>query len=230
MKKYTHKALLALSFLFLGLMTISALLLKKEVAVTDLKDPDRDYERIALPPFKYVHMQYGPEKDLDPQRFDNDVNTIEIVLADKDQLLVNKSEKDSLKWNIRQDTLYIFGNDNNIFWNPVAKLLCTHLTGVSANKTSVRMNKCQHDTVNVQLANFGRLEMSECQFNQLQVTVSGYSIADLNNMTINQLQINLKDSSQLKLNETRPLVFQLKNDQSGTVQLKGTSQQYMVVK
>lgn len=230
MKKYTHKALLALLALFFGMMTVSALLLKKEVAVTDLKDPDRGYERIALPPFKYVYAQYGPEKELDPQRNDYDVNTIEIAASDADQILINKHEKDSIRWKISQDTLYILGSDPNIFWNPVVKLKCAHLLGVKANMTAIDIHGYQRDQLSVQVLNFARLDMYDSQVNQLQVDAKDHSVVNFNTLNVNQLQVNIRDTSQLKMNDTRPAIFQLTNDQTALVQLQGSSLQYVVVK
>lgn len=167
MRKYTHALMLGFSLVFVILMTATNFWLKSAVAAYNFDDPYRHFVRQEIPDFRYISIQIGnilsksTASPAQPKKGDAAL----ILQSEKPVLYIHEDVKDSLKWHISGDTLYLRGCNNKKRVHTAAQILTPHISGLSASRSNAKLEGFVADSIAVYADQLSEIEIKNSKLN-----------------------------------------------------------------
>lgn len=184
MRKYTHALMLGFSLIFVILMTATNFWLKSAVAAYNFDDPYRHFVRQEMPDFRYIAIQIGnilSKNTSYPAQLQKGGAAL-ISQSEKPVLYIHEDVKDSLKWHISGDTLYLRGYNNKKRVHTAAQILTPRISGLSACRSNAKLEGFVADSIAVYADQLSQIEMKNSKLNVCY-------------LYMNEATVHLRDSS-----------------------------------
>ncbi len=228
MRKYTN--ILAISFfaLFIGMMTLSTVLLNKMASVYDFTDEFRHFDKHELPPFQYVSLDLGYVFKKQADQENNEAITLDWATMHADicqdsahKVYIHKSMKDSIQWFVKEDTLFLKGFNSEERVRSSAKIYAPQVKGIHVNKTDVSMEGFQGEELAIQAMNHSKIALGRFMMNLIQFNLN-HSELSIENSEIQALKVQ-GSSGSLSLDDVKVITLEQAPDHGVSVSLKGKS-------